>query len=295
MKKTLFLFLLLSQSAFSQFGLSDQYQFNYLAINPAFAGERGNVGVTAMLGNQFSGNFRPNLISQIVSLEGKLGESNSSIGFQGFRNTISGNTNSGIGLSYAYTINTEAAKLKIGLNGGFIVTPNVIGSQNFTQQLSPFLGLGFAAFTENSFFSISSPTLYAKSNFFTPVFQPINLMVGYRLNIADNIALNISTLAGLDLKYENANHIHVNPKLWLGEKLALGASFRFRDSKGLNTISSAELRIAETATVGISYDPKPLRLFSSNTGLINSNGLIQLMFRYDVFGLHEETPLLNSF
>ncbi|WP_341226879.1 type IX secretion system membrane protein PorP/SprF [uncultured Arcticibacterium sp.] len=295
MKKILFLFLLFSQTAFSQFGLADQYQFNFLAINPAFAGERGNVGVTAMLGNQFSGNFRPNLISQIVSLEGKLGTSKSSLGFQGYRNSITGNTSSGLGLSYAYTINTDAAKLKIGLNGGFTVSPNLVGSQNFTQQLSPFFGLGFAAFSENGFLSISSPTLYAKSNFFTAVYQPINLMLGYRLKLAQNVNLNISTLAGLDLKYENANFFHVNPKLWLAEKLALGASLRFRDSKGLNTISSAELRIAETATVGISYDPKPLRLFTSNTGFINSNGLIQLMFRYDVFGFHEETPLLNSF
>lgn len=295
MKKILLLIFLLSHSAFSQFGLSDQYQFNFLAINPAFAGERGNVGVTAMLGNQFSGNFRPNLISQIVSLEGKLGTSKSSLGFQGYRNTITGNTSSGLGLSYAYTIDTDAAKIKVGLDAGFTVSPNLIGSQNFTQQLSPFFGLGFAAFTENGFLSISSPTVYAKTNFFTPVYQPINLMLGYRVGLAENINLNISTLAGLDLKYENANFFHLNPKLWLSDKLALGASLRFRDDKGLNTISSAELRIAETATVGISYDPKPLRLFTTNSQFINSNGLIQLLFRYDVFGFHEEIPLLNSF
>ncbi|MDP5140405.1 MAG: hypothetical protein NWP83_08040, partial [Spirosomaceae bacterium] len=45
---------------FVQIGVSQQalwtnYQFSYLGINPAFTGQRGYLGVTGLVGNQFNG------------------------------------------------------------------------------------------------------------------------------------------------------------------------------------------------------------------------------------------------
>lgn len=295
MKKTLFLLLLSSKAIFAQFGLADQYQFNLLALNPAFAGERGNFGVTAMLGNQFNGNFAPNQVAQVISLDGKIGTGNSSIGFQGFRNTLTSNTNNGLALSYAYSFHTGSLKINIGLNAGFSITPNYVGVQNFTQQMSPFGGLGITAISENGFVSISSPTLFTNPTFLNLVSQPLNLMAGYRLGNADNIALNISALLGTELNQGNSSFLHMNPKIWLGNKIGLGGSFRFRTNTEFAAIPMIEMKISESSTIGLSYDSQPLRLYSINSDSINPNGLFQLMFRYDVFNTGESTPLLNLF
>lgn len=287
--------MLLANSAFAQFGFSDQYQFNLLAINPAFTGERGNFGVTAMLGNQFIGGFRPSQVSQIVSLDGKIGTGNSSIGFQGFRNTITSSTNNGLSLSYGYAIETEVAKINIGLNAGFSVTPNFVGSESFTNQISPFGGLGVAAILENMFVSISAPTLLAKIQYANAISSPLNLMVGYRIGNAENIALNLSALAGLQLKTGATNFLHLNPKIWLGNKIGIGSSFRFHTNYGLGILPTAELRVSESSTIGISYDSNPLRLVNTNSQINNPNGLIQLMYRYDVVEIDKNTPILNLF
>jgi type IX secretion system PorP/SprF family membrane protein len=294
-KKILFLSILLANSATAQFGFSDQYQFNLLAVNPAFTGERGNFGVTAMLGNQFIGGFRPSQVSQIVSLDGKIGTGNSSIGFQGFRNTITSSTNNGLNVSYGYAIETDAAKINIGLNAGFSVSPNFVGNESFTNQISPFSGLGVAAILENMFVSISAPTLFAKPQFADAITSPLNLMVGYRIGNAENIALNLSALAGLQLKTGASNFLHVNPKIWLGNKIGLGTSFRFHSNYGLGILPMAELRVSESSTVGISYDSNPLRLVNTNSQFNNPNGLIQLMYRYDVVEIGKKTPILNLF
>jgi type IX secretion system PorP/SprF family membrane protein len=295
-KKFLVLLLLVvSTKAFSQFGFSDQYQFNLLAVNPAFTGERGNFGVTAMLGNQFSGGFRPRQVSQIISMDGKIGTGNSSIGFQGFRNTITSTTNNGLNLSYAYSIQTDVARINIGLNAGFSVSPNFVGNQNFTNQISPFAGLGLAAILDNVFVGISSPTLFAKPQFANAISSPLNLMAGYRIGSSENIALNLSALAGLQMKTGSTNFLHINPKVWLGDKIGLGSSFRFHADSGLGILPTAELRVSESSTIGISYDSKPLRLINGNSKFNNPNGLFQLMYRYDVFTSGDNIPIINLF
>jgi type IX secretion system PorP/SprF family membrane protein len=294
-KKLIFLTLFLTQTVFAQFGFSDQYQFNLLAINPAFTGERGNFGVTAMLGNQFIGGFRPQQVSQIISMDGKLGTGHSSIGFQGYRNTITSTTNNGLNLSYAYSVETDALKINIGLNGGFSVTPNFIGSQDFTNQISPFAGIGFTALADNYFISLSSPTLFAKPQYLNAITSPLNIMAGYRIGNADNIAFNISALTGLQLKSGSSNFFHLNGKLWLGNKIGIGSSFRFYKGYDLGILPTAELKVSESSTIGISYDNKPLRLINSSSQFNNPNGIFQLMYRYDVFGQGEKNPLLNLF
>jgi hypothetical protein len=294
-KKLLFLSIFLTQTALAQFGFADQYQFNLLAVNPAFTGERGNFGVTAMLGNQFIGGFRPSQVSQIISMDGKVGTGHSSIGFQGYRNTFTSATNNGLNLSYAYSIETDEIKINIGLNGGFSVTPNFVGSQDFTNQISPYAGIGLAALASNYFVSISSPTLFAKPQYLNAITSPLNMMAGYRIGSSDNFAFNISALKGFQLKSGASDFFHLNGKLWLGNKIGLGSSFRFHKGYDLWILPMAELKVSESSTIGISYDSKPLRFINGSSQFNNPNGIFQLMYRYDVFGQGESNPLLNLF
>ncbi len=91
-----------------------------MAVNPAFTGVRGNFGVTGLLGQQFNGTIYPNQVSQVIVLDGKVGQQQkSAIGFQGFRSTVTGFTNSGLSLTYARHINLDNVQLNVGMNFGF--------------------------------------------------------------------------------------------------------------------------------------------------------------------------------
>ena len=294
-RKTLFILLLSNTTLLAQFGLSDDYPFNLLAVNPAFAGERGNFGVTALLGNQFVGSFTPRQVSQIISLEGKVGTGNSSIGFQGYRNSLGTATNSGLSLSYAYALNFDLVRLSFGLNGGFGVSPPVIGSTSFANQLIPYAGLGLMAAIKNGFVSVSAPTLVSKTNLFIPTRKPINVMLGYRLGSSESIALNISALAGFERNNSLSNFYHINPKIWISNKVGFGGSIRFKQNDDSNIVPFLQYRVSESSSVGITYDPNPFSAIPTQPGFSPQSGVIQLVYKYDVFGRGEDTPLLNLF
>jgi type IX secretion system PorP/SprF family membrane protein len=295
MRKTLILLLLSSSPLWAQFGLADDYPFNLLAINPAFAGERGNFGVTALLGNQFVGSFTPRQVSQIVSLEGKIGTGNSSIGFQGYRNSLGNGTNSGLNLSYAYALNLAPLRISFGINGGFGVSPPVFGNTDFTNQIAPFAGLGVMAAFKDGFLSISAPTLLSKTNLFIPTRKPINLMIGYRIGSSESIALNINALTGFERNPNESNFYHINPKIWIADKVGIGTSIRFQQNKDSNFIPLIQYRVSESSSVGLSYDPNPFSQLQIQPQFSKQAGVIQVIYKYDVFDEGEKTPFLNLF
>lgn len=294
MRTLLFYFLALSAS-FAQIGLEDQYHFNMLSLNPAFTGERGNFGVSGLLGQQFNGTFAPNQVSQVISMDGKLGEGKSAIGFQGFRSTITGFTNNGMALTYSYFLElNDDLRVNLGLSGGFMITPNFIGNVDILQRFNPFGGPGAAIFSKSAFLGLAAPTLLGNSDIYNSLNKNIKISGGYRFGNYENIGVNLSGLASLATRSNDANAYDVNLKIWLGNKIGLGGSLR--NQSGLSKlIPNLQMRVSETSTIGLSYDDQPLLFTNRNTGSLSPRGVFQLLYRYDVFNLGENSPFLNQF
>ncbi len=295
MKKLLTLLFLTSQVALCQIGLQDQYQFNMLAINPAFTGERGNFGVSGLLGQQFNGTIQPNQVSQLISMDGKLNNERNSIGFQGFRSAVTGFTNNGMALTYSYSFQASAdLKVNVGINAGFMVSPNFVGNVDVLQRFNPFGGPGVAAFVKDGFLSVAAPTLFSKANTYTTINKDIKLAAGYRIGNYENVALNFMILSSLATNASSQNGFDVNAKIWLGNKIGLGGSFRTQSGKN-KIIPNFQIRVSESSTLGLSYDDEPLIFLNTNPGFRNSNGIFQLMYRYDVFNSGYKSPFINQF
>ncbi|UBM60492.1 type IX secretion system membrane protein PorP/SprF [Marinilongibacter aquaticus] len=294
MRKTI-LFLLLPIAAWAQLSLSENYQFNALANNPAFAGERGNFGVTAMLGQQFNGTPTPFQVSQILSIEGKLNNESNALGFQGYRSAITGYVNNGLSFIYSHEWKTDSdVRLKFGLNAGFLVAPNYIGTTNIVNRFKPYFGPGFAAMFQSGFLGIGAPSLIGQADAYTQIDKNIKAMGGYRFGSDEGLALNISVLGSIATRPEDQSAIHTNFKAWLANKLGIGASFRFQN--GLHkTIPTLELRVSETSTLGLSYDKDPYRFLQLDNNNYYSRGIFQLTYKYDAFPIGSKSPLLNQF
>jgi type IX secretion system PorP/SprF family membrane protein len=298
-RKLIIILLLSSGLVQAQQALTDHYQFNLMALNPAFTGTRGNFGVTGLLGQQFNGTFSRNQVSQVIVLDGKVGsEQRGAFGFQGFRSAITGFTNSGLSLSYAHSFEAGDIKVNAGLNFGFIVSPNVVGTQDFIQRFNPYGGPGVTAIGGNFFAGVGAPTLFGKRNTFSPPPKNLNLQGGYKLGNDDNVAVNISGLAGLPMDNNSPLMLHINAKLWLGSKIGIGGSFRnqkYLSQSASKIIPSIEARVSESSTIGLSYDNKPLLFEGFNDNSRNPKGVFQLIYRYDVFNFNDTSSFLNRF
>ncbi len=300
MKHLIYFLLLTSSFAFAQGGLQDQYQFNYLAINPAFTGERGNFGFTAQLGNQFNGTIAPNQVSQIFALDGKVGSGNGALGFQGYRINQGGIYNSGLNLNYGHEIKSDNFSLRLGSDVGVFILPNFITNADVLDRFSVYFGFGALFQSQNFFASIASPTIITFKKTSLLKEKPVTLLLGYSFSFAQNIQLNLSTLASVPSDNNYSRKFHLNAKLWLSDKFGFGGSFRYLGNNSSVPASSkfiptVEYKISSGSRLGLSYDSSPLSDITNNPQYSNPNGIFQLLYRYDLIQDGQKTPLSNNF
>jgi len=119
-------FMAFSSLANAQTLLEDQFQFNFLALNPAFAGARETFSMNAMLGNQFNVTLRPQQIYQLFSTDGAIQQGRGGLGLQAFNSNIVGFNNSGVKVSYAYRKQIgDLFSVGLGADAGFSYQPTL--------------------------------------------------------------------------------------------------------------------------------------------------------------------------
>ncbi len=284
MKKLTFCFLLffILNQAFGQNGITNQYQFNYLSLNPALAGENGNFSIKGILGNQFNGTIKPNQVSQILVIDGQL-YNKSGLALQGFRNNSGNLTSTGLNISYSKGIEVGDLFLKLGANSGVIVQPNNIVNVSAQQLIAPFLGLGTIAHFKGVFLGVSKPMVIASKKIYEP--KPIYLNIGYIFDAERAISFNANTLLAYDLP-SKTNSLDINLKTWLFNRLGLG--FSYRNNKILSNYNKStlqpivEYRFSDSFKIGLTYNESP-NLYNGSqvpTNQIQTNGIFQLMFKY---------------
>jgi len=282
---SLIFLLFITELSYSQSGLTRQYQFNYLSLNPALAGENGSFGLKGILGNQFNGTIRPNQVSQIVAIDGQL-YNNSGLSFQGFRSNVGNLISTGITLGYAKGFELGDATIKFGVNTGIFVQPNVITVAG-KQRVSPYAGLGILFKYQNAWLGVSNPVAFYSKRITES--RPLFINLGYLYNAVDGLDLHANVLGGVAT---NQKMFDVNVKAWLFERLCLGASYRMRDigltTSNENLIPFVEVKVSRTINLGLSYDSNYGRNELNSPVAQNQNGVFQLLFRYNSSGAEQE-------
>ncbi len=285
MRKYLFLlFLPIATVVKAQTALEDQFQFNFLALNPAMTGARDNFSLNAMLGNRFAGTIRPQQIYQLFSMDGPVNEGRGGLGLQAYNSNIDGFNNAGAKLSYAYRQKFgDVFTLALGVDGGFIYQP-VITSTG-AKQLFPYAGLGGLLTTEKFFFSLSKPSLITGKSqpFYTK--KPLYTMVGFSLGEIESTMMNVSGM--LETNANAKANFFISAKVWIKKSVGLGILYRSESNplgaKENKIIPMAEFQFTNSFRLGASYDANPFTYAttSGSAGTIRRGGVLQLYFRYE--------------
>ncbi len=246
-----------------------QYMYNMLSINPAYAGNRDVLGLSAYYRQQWKGiPGAPRTAS--VSLDAPVGGTGIGIGGQFFNDQLGIEKYTGINGMLSQKIKvSETGTLSVGLsmsmmdyNADLTQVPNRFTStdaafnQNFKEWLFS-VGIGIFYNTNNFYAGISVPriSLSRLSNvqMVTSNFQKTNeyhifFTSGYVINYSDDIKIKPSFLlkavAGAPLE------VDLNTNIWLKNIIGLGASYRTGDA----VLAMFELQANKQFRIGYAYE-----------------------------------------
>lgn len=284
MRKYLVLLLLLPIATVvkAQTILEDQFQFNFLALNPAMTGARETFSLNGMFGNQFNGTLRPQQIYQLFSMDGSIQEGRGGLGLQAYNSNIAGFNNAGAKVSYAYRQKFgELFSVALGANAGFIYQPTIVTGQGL-KQMFPYAGLGGLFSTDQFFLSVSKPVLFISDGLFNSK-KPLYTMLGFSLGELENVMLNVSGM--LESNKGAKSNFFITAKAWFKQKAGFGIVYRSESPFGQKinkVVPMVEFQLGDNFRVGGSYDFKPFAYpTSSSVGSFQQRGIFQLYLRYE--------------
>lgn len=289
MKRFFVLFFIITVNASAQqLPMYSQYMFNMMNINPAYAGFRNTGNVTMLYRNQW--NKIPGApITGNISYDSRLENQNHGWGVQAYFDRLGIENRSGVQGNYSFKASFKKSALHVGISAGLLnyntnfrqTNPFDAGDPALTTNLRAFIptfGAGIIYETEKWYAALSLPS------FFKTRLLDINdprvqiagneahyfLTAGYIHKMDEDLVLRPSVLvkavSGAPLQYD------LNLNLWLGEKFAIGASYRSTDA----LLGLAELQVHSRLRLGYAYD-----YTLSEIGNY-SRGNHELMLRFDV-------------
>jgi type IX secretion system PorP/SprF family membrane protein len=268
------------------------YMYNTLEVNPAYAGSRDALTLTALHRSQWIG-FKGAPLTQTLSGHMPLKNRNIGIGLSVLNDKIGPINNSSVFADFAYIILlTEKSKLSLGLSAGMNMLHanlNEIGldqqndiafQNNIDNHVSPNFGFGAYYYRERFYAGISVPGLLQNS--YSQVKQDNGttllekeqrhyfFIAGTVLNITDNLAFKPTTF----VKVTSAAPVQadITGSFIIMNKLLIGAMFRTGDAFG----ALIGLDITNQFHVGYSFDWS----YGLNTAKYN-HGSHEIVLRYD--------------
>ncbi|QJB32568.1 type IX secretion system membrane protein PorP/SprF [Chitinophaga oryzae] len=296
--------LLSGNSLFAQQdAMFTQYMFNPLAINPAYAGSRNVISLTALHRNQWAGlqgapkttafsadipTWNNKLGLGILAFNDEIGVTKST-GFYGiytYRIRFSDEGTLAIGLQFGAT-NYKAALSTVALRdaGDMVYSENI-------NSLLPSFGAGIYYNTDKYYVGLSAPNLVRsflrkdKFQYYSEVaarkFAHMFLMAGCVFDVNTDIKLKPSFL----VKYVKGTPVQadINAQLWLKDVVSVGGSVR-SDKSGAMLL---EVQCSPQIRIGYSYD-------ISNKALAAYNrGSHEIMLRYE-FGFAKDKNISTRY
>ncbi|HVI44376.1 MAG TPA: type IX secretion system membrane protein PorP/SprF [Chitinophaga sp.] len=284
-----------STAVAQQDAMFTQYMFNPLAVNPAYAGSRNVLSLTALHRNQWVGlkgaPKTTTFSADMPTWNNKLG-----LGFMAFNDEVGVTKSTGFYGVYTYRIRfSGGGSLAIGLQGGvtnykanltqvnLIDQPDHVFAQNINSFL-PTFGAGVYYNTDRYYIGFSAPNIIRSylrkdvylysSELIAKKFDHLFLMGGYVFDLKEDVKLKPSFL----VKYVSGSPIQadINAQVWLKDVVSVGASYRTDGSGALLT----EIQCTPQFRIGYSYD-------LSNKALSTYNrGSHEIMLRYE-FGFEK--------
>lgn len=298
MKKYLFI-TLLSIAALQTYGQQDpmysQYMFNMLAVNPAYAGSREVLSLTALGRRQWVGiDGAPQTLTFSADMPIRNKKIGLGVNFTNDKLGIMSNTAANIMYAYRLRVSKKGV-LGMGLQGGFnqyraaygSVDPSQNSSYNpdpaFSSNISRFMpniGAGLWFSTDKFYAGLSVPKLLrnklddmgsAANDLAYQNRQNLHYFItaGYVFTLNEALKLKPSTL--VKIVHGSPVQVDVNANLWIHDVVGLGASYRSGDAiSGL-----FELQINSQLRIGYAYDFTLTKLQQYNSGSH------ELMIRYE--------------
>jgi type IX secretion system PorP/SprF family membrane protein len=288
--KIIFIALLLSQIlCFSQQDSQyTQYMYNTVNVNPAYAGSRETLSVFLLHRNQWVGlDGAP--VTNNVSLNTPLGDSNFGLGFSIVNDKIGPTTENQISADLAYFIQiSENYKLSLGMKGTAnlfnldvnklnIYDQNDPQFQNLNSEFTPNIGAGVYLFSDNTYFGVSVPNLFETKHFddnevaITREKMHYYVIGGHVFDISPNLKFKPAFLTKI---VEGAPlQADITANFLINDKLTLGAAYRWSAAvSGL-----VGFQISESWFIGYGYDMETTKLSNYNSGSH------EIFLRYELF------------
>ncbi|MEQ3690026.1 MAG: type IX secretion system membrane protein PorP/SprF [Flavobacterium sp.] len=288
--RIIFIALLLSQVlCFSQQDSQyTQYMYNTVNVNPAYAGSRETLSVFLLHRNQWVGlDGAP--VTNNVSLNTPIGDSNFGLGFSIVNDKIGPSTENQISADLAYFIQiSENYKLSLGMKGTAnifnldvnklnIYDQNDPQFQNLNSEFTPNVGAGIYLFSENTYFGVSVPNLFETKHFddnevaITREKMHYYVIGGHVFDISPNLKFKPAFLSKI---VEGAPlQADITANFLINDKLTLGAAYRWSAAvSGL-----VGFQISDSWFIGYGYDMETTKLSNYNSGSH------EIFLRYEFF------------
>lgn len=263
-----------------------QYMFNTLAINPAYAGSRQALNISALYRNQW-GNINGAPVTQTFFAHSPVPYTNSSVGLSVLNDEIGPSKQSIIYGDYAYTIQFKKFNLAMGLKGGAnIIRTDKNSLDSRTEgdpaieaipntKFDPDFGAGLYVYSTHWYTGFSVPKMIQNEMVSYSELKSANekrhyfLIGGAMVPIFENLQFKptafLKATEGAPLQGD------FTASLLFYERILAGAMVRTEESWGLLLMAE----VMRGLRVGYSYD-KP----SAGVSEL-SNGSHELMISYD--------------
>lgn len=278
-------FSLLFFCVHAQYGpVYSQYMFNGLAINPAYAGSREALSISALHRSQWSG-FEGAPVTSTLSANTPLKNEKVALGLLVFHDRYGITSQTGIQGSYAYRITMGKGKLSFGLQGGIAfqqynlnnvanIQPNDPVFSGSYRLAVPTAGTGIYYYSDKYFAGISVPQLLIFKTHSSLERNSIRNKTylftgGYTFNINGDFKVKPSFL--LKVAHASPSQIDVNTMFFYKNKYGAGVSYRSSEA----WVFLLSFQASRQLNIGYSYD----RSFDKVVSF--KNGSHEIVLTYD--------------
>lgn len=262
--------------------------YNTLSINPAYAGSRDALTVTALHRSQWVG-YKDAPLTQTLTLHTPINNKHIGLGLSVTNDKIGPTNNTTLVADFAYRMQiSEKSKLAFGLSAGaniFQADLNSVGldvdvdpsfQNNIDNRITPNFGFGAYYSRERMYVGISTPNLVQStytetgSDLLGKEQRHYFLIAGTVLKLSENLALKPTAL--VKLTYAAPVQADLTASFIIMQRLLLGAMVRTGDAVGV----LVGFDITNQLHFGYSYDWS----YGLKTPTYNQ-GSHELVLRYD--------------
>lgn len=237
-----------------------QFMFNTISINPAYAGSREKLNVTALHRNQWAG-LEGNPRTTTVSVHSPLRNDKIGLGFSYINDQLGFEDTNYIYGDFSYTIPVSFnTKLSFGLKGGFTnysrpqigdgSDPDLVPINEFT----PNFGAGVYLTSDRWYAGLSSPRILS-SNVSSGEFIGLERVSYYATaGLVLDLSLDFKFRPAVISKFTNGAPAtyDINAGFLAYEKFWFGASYRFNDASNFGAYM--DYQVSKDIRLGYAYD-----------------------------------------